>query len=421
MADKKLLTWSLVISGVLLVGIVVAAGLTYLLFNRFFGYTGPETPPQLSEPRIVAGAGFVSRGKFITIKQSGTSKGIGPISDIAVGDMDSQPGVDIAIAGRYGAMIVDRNAAKQSQVQYEFEVEKLKIGYFDTQSESTMLGDIQIIDIEGDGACEYLGRGSVDGAAVFDHEGRRLWSYGKFTEEKTAIDDLAAGDVNGDGVAEFIALWDGLELFDRHGNKAWAQPSETIAYQAEVVDVDGDRKNEIVYSSGSELIITDTQGQILKHVTMPFYLAQFDLCSMPGQEQRPDILAVADEHVWLTDFDGNIITKLAAPLSRFEASPQTANDDLSDTEGTETAVFKSKGVWVKLKEDQAAFLAVVTEFAAIDRSVLYIYSGKGKLVYQEILPEQCSSIAVLPQQDGSSAQELLLGGSETVWRYNATL
>jgi hypothetical protein len=73
---------------------------------------------------------------------------------------------------------------------------------------------------------------------------------------------------------------------------------------------------------------------------------------------------------------------------------------------------------VRLKEATPAFLAVVTEFAAIDRSVLYIYSTEGKLVYQEVLPEDCSSIAVLPRE-GRQAQELLIGGSETVWRYNA--
>ena len=85
----------------------------------------------------------------------------------------------------------------------------------------------------------------------------------------------------------------------------------------------------------------------------------------------------------------------------------------------ETSVYAAKGVWVKLNDDQPELLAVVTRFAAIDRSVLYVYSDDGKLVYQEVLPEESSSIAVLSKDDGRGGQELLVGGSETVWRYSA--
>jgi hypothetical protein len=56
----------------------------------------------------------------------------------------------------------------KSQVQYEFEVEKTKIGVFDAESIRAMLGDVEVIDIEGDGTCEYLARVGLDGAAVFD-------------------------------------------------------------------------------------------------------------------------------------------------------------------------------------------------------------------------------------------------------------
>lgn len=423
MPNKKILTWSLIISCVVLVAIALTGWVMYSLVARLFPHRLPETPAELRQPRIVIGAEFISRNQFVTTNQGGivldAVDGIGSIEDIAIGELDPHPGIDIAIAGRYGAMIVDRNGAKQSQVRYEFEVEEKKIGIFPTQRMRMILGDMQVIDIEGDGTCEYLARGSLDGAAVFSHKGKRLWSYGAFTDEKTSIDDLTAGDINGDGVSEFIAGWNGLELFDRHGSKGWAQPWERSLHQIEVVDVDGDRKNEIIHSSGSSLIVRDGQGQFVKEIEMPFYLSRFHLCAMPGQDERSHILAVADDHVWLVDFEGQVFEKFAAPLSSFSRPHKVSNDDPGEIGLTETSVYKAKGVWVRLKEVQPPFLAVVTEFAAIDRSVLYIYSTEGKLVYQEVLPEECSSIAVLSQEDGRRVQELLIGGSETVWRYNA--
>lgn len=418
MRRKKLLTCLIIIACVLLIGLVIVGWIIYSFFKPFFAYW-PETPAELRTPRIVVGPEFLSKKQFLTTGGVfDASKGIGEIEDIAIGELDSHPGLDIVVAGGYGATVVDRNGAKQSQVQYEFEIEKEKVAGFDTQSLATMLGDVQVIDIEGDGTCEYLARGGLDGAAVFDHQGKRLWSYGKFSEEKTSIDDLAVGDINGDGVSEFIAAWNGLELFDRHGSKGWTQPSEGSLHQVEVVDVDGDRKNEIIHSNGSGLVIRDRQGQFVKEVEMPFYLSHFQLGTMPGKEERSHLLAFAEDNFWLIDFNGEVVDKFAAPLSRFTNSRKVSNDDLYEMGLSETSVYKAQGAWVKLKEAQPSFLAVVTEFAAIDRSVLYIYSSEGRLVYQEVLPEQCSSIAVLTQEEGRDAQELLVGGSETVWRYS---
>jgi hypothetical protein len=420
MRNKKLLTWFLILSCVLLATIAFAGWVIYSFYARLSVYKPPEIPHELREARIVVGSEFLSRNQFVTTSESwvnfDTPKGVGSIEDISIGELDSHPGIDIAIAGRYGAMIVDRNGVKQSQIQYEFEAEQKKIIIFNVPKTRTMLGDVRVIDIEGDGTCEYLARGSLDGAAVFSHQGKRLWSYGAFTDEKTSIDDLAAGDLNGDGVSEFISSWDAIELFDRHGRKGWAQPLDGGLHQMEIVDVDGDRKNEIIHSSAGGLTVRDGLGKILKEVEMPFYLSHFHLCAKPD-EQQSHILVVEDDNVWLVDFKGNVVKKFAAPLTRFPNPRKPAKDDIFYL--SEIDVYTAKGVWVKLKADQPPFLAVVTEFAALDRSVLYIYSTEGRLVYQEVMPEGCSSIAVLSQEDGSSAQEFLVGGTNTVWRYHA--
>lgn len=419
--NKKILTWVIIIASVLLVVGVLAAWVIYSFLAKLSAYGPPVTPQELREARVIVGADFLSRNQFVTLDQNWTSlndvMGVGSISDIAVGELDSQPGLEIAIAGIYGALIVDQNGTKRSEIRYEFAIKKRKMFIFTSEIPESSVGELQVIDVEGDGTCEYLARGSLDGAAVFSHHGSRVWSYGAFTDEKTYIDDLAPGDLNGDGVLEFVAGWNALEAFDRQGKKRWSKPYDSVMFQLEVVDVDGDRKNEIIHSKGG-LTIWDGQGQLIKEVEMPFYLARFQLIPMPGEEKRPRILALEDEHVWLVDFEGSVVNKFAAPLSRFTNPRKNPPGNLDFLGSDETDVYKAEGVWVKLKENQPEFLAVVTEFAGIDRSVFYVYSPEGKLVYHEVLPEGCSSIAVLGQPE-RNVQELLIGGTDTVWRYNA--
>lgn len=122
-----------------------------------------------------------------------------------------------------------------------------------------------------------------------------------------------------------------------------------------------------------------------------------------------------DGDAWLIGFGGEVIRKYAAPLSRFD-------DTVHDTPAGKirgTSVYKAEGMWVRLVEERAKYLAIVTEFAAIDRSVFYVYDQGGDLVYQEVLPEGKGSIAVLSSVDGRGREEVLVGGEKTIWRYKA--
>jgi hypothetical protein len=174
------------------------------------------------------------------------NRGIGNIMDIAVGELDPHPGVDIVIAGREGAIVLDHNGTRQSEVRYKFQIGREKRGLFESTQTYSSLGDIQIVDPRGDGMCEYLARGGVYGAAIFDHQGNLLWSYGRYTKEKTSIHDMTVGDLNGDGGSEFVASWNGLEAFNRDGNRIWERPARFGPSQIEIVDTDGDGKKKIV-------------------------------------------------------------------------------------------------------------------------------------------------------------------------------
>ena len=82
-------------------------------------------------------------------------------------------------------------------------------------------------------------------------------------------------------------------------------------------------------------------------------------------------------------------------------------------------VYRAKCVWAQLKKDRPKYLAVIANFAAIDRSLFYLYDAQGRLIYQEILPEECDAVAVLPTENSSGLEEVLVSGEKTVWSYVA--
>lgn len=116
----------------------------------------------------------------------------------------------------------------------------------------------------------------------------------------------------------------------------------------------------------------------------------------------------------LFDFEGKTLFKFNAPLSEFD---DTVERMPTGEEFHGTSVYESKGVWIKLANDRPEYLAVINNFAAIDRSVLDVFTPAGELIYQEVLPEYCESIAILPPANTSEVAELLVAGERTVWRY----
>jgi hypothetical protein len=269
--------------------------------------------------------------------------------------------------------------------------------------------DMQIIDIENDGTCEYLGHGGSDGAAVFDHQGKQLWAYREFF-----VKDMTAGDIDGDGIKEFAALHNGIKMFDKAGKVLWNREKSGAYYQIEIVDTDGDGKPEIFNTEYGAGYISNIKGELLKKIEMPFYMSQFMLCQLPDKKGL-GLLTVEKGSLWILDFEGKSHYKFEAPLSQFFST--TKKDSLGEWE--EISAYETNGVWGKFLKDQPECLAAVIDFAGLNASVFYIYSKSGQLIYQEVIPDKCRTIAVLPQSDSDNTQSVLVGGRESVWRYKA--
>ena len=416
----------------LLVMMVAASLLLYrYFFAPFFASTAPA--PELEQARVILGGDFLARTDFFQVGSKASwsdfadpdklKSNMDSLDDVAVGELDGEPGLDIGLAGRYGVTLLDPQGQMKKRITYRFEETKTKVGPFQMERQKDSFFNMRIVDVERDGICEILASG-LDGVAVFDHKGRVVLSRGDRLSGRPSIQEIAAGDIDGDGVLEFVAGWgyepSAIELFDRFGNSKWKLSEEFSPGPFEIVDVDGDGKVEIVEDNGRNLRIRNAQGRVISNPEMPVYLWHLSLCSRRNKNGPPQNLAVREGSLWLIDLDGKNYSKFDAPLSsiKLDKPRPVPLPGSSETFDETEDVFRAKGVWIKLKKDQPEYLAVLASFVAIDRAMFYVYDHTGKLVYQEILPEDGRAIAILKSESGG-AEAALVSGQTTVWHYAA--
>ncbi|HET6454662.1 MAG TPA: VCBS repeat-containing protein [Armatimonadota bacterium] len=351
----------------------------YIMYRRM-GSLSPGAPGRLEMPAALKtsgvriGKGFLKQDVFLS------NPALGKVTDIVWGELDPKPGLELGIAGKDGAIFVDKKGNVRSSVGLG--------GNFDR---------VTIIDVEDDGVCEFINRGSwISKAALVNHQGAVVWRHGSLS----AVDDMAAGDVDGDGIKEFAVGFNGgggVHLVDRDGKKRWSKPDGNV-WHVEMVDTDDDGRDEIVHSNaGGDITIRDSTGETVLSESPGPYFSSFSLVRFPANTSQQYLLLAEDNYTWLFDFDARTVRKLPAPDC----------GDLGDAFGTPVTLVKGK-----------PHLAILVEYHNWDRSILYVYDPSGKLVYQEVIPEDCAAIAALAL-DNSGTEALLIGAPGKVLKYVA--
>ncbi|NOR53079.1 MAG: hypothetical protein GQ536_03200 [Candidatus Aminicenantes bacterium] len=337
-----------------------------------------EIPQEMPSPGVVKGEEFISKTLFIEKEQ------LGIISDITRGELDRNPGPEIGIAGSRGALMMDSNNKEISIILFS---EKAR--------------HVDAIDVNGDGECEFMNRGGGwQAVSLFDHQGNKLWSY----NPPPAPNGMVAGDLDGDGTLEFVVGFNGgggVHLLDKDGKKQWIEPDANV-WHVELVDTNQDGRLEIVHSNAAgQIRVRDSQGKILSQAKPSSYFSKFSLCRWPTLQDREYALMWAeDKTIRLFDFDGKMMKQFKAPESVW--------------------VMGAWGMPVRLKPDEPEYFAVLVELRAVwHRSILYVYDAMGSLVFQEIIPETCKSIATF-SSDKPGGEIILVGGEGKVWEYKAT-
>jgi hypothetical protein len=456
---------------------VAGAGLVALVVWSLFSAIDnvghfTEAPEDLKTARIIAGHDLVLKEEIFKLKTQGflsivlesiteideakkqqkiQSESLKKVIGFETGVFDASKN-EIILAGKFGAEIMDRSGNLKREILYDLTVKKLKIGWFETTTYNQGFGDLKIVDTDRDGSYEFLGYGGLDGLAIFDNTGKGLWRYGgsdldisdvldkekreKASKRNPSIRAAASGDLDGDGIEEIILtnLNDQMIALDNKGNEKWRQADDIPGTKLWTVDLDGDGKTEIVELFYRRPRIKDSNGKLIKQTEVGDKNCDAIFVTEDGKKKKLNFLGFDGNKMSVVDEDNKLVLRGDAPLSEVKNDKKMsraalAPKDPKDNETVEMPVLGSsyedgdekvhdaKAVKARLKNNEQEYLAVVADYILLDRSMFYIYSAEGKLVYAELLPESSNIILALPGENGGIDQ-ILVGGTHTVWRYS---
>jgi hypothetical protein len=259
---------------------------------------------------------------------------------------------------------------------------------------------MNIVDINCDNVPEYMDRGAwVNPASLMDESGKVLW----MVPDGFDTDDMAMGDVNGDEQPEFVVGYNGgtgVRLLDVSGKEIWKLPSGNV-WHVDMVDINGDGKDEIIHS-GQGLNILDGQSKVIFQQPNPkkdqegIYFSHFDVVNWPDSSSTPHIIQNGEGMIWIVNLDGSIAKKLDAP--------------------ERARVGETFATLVRLNPSQPEYLAVLVDYNIWDVAVLYVYDNTGKLLYDEVFPSSAPALTAAKLGDDDT-ETLLVGSGATVWMY----
>ncbi|HYX27410.1 MAG TPA: hypothetical protein VE863_02495 [Pyrinomonadaceae bacterium] len=362
------------------------------------------------------------RQKYIKME---TAKGIYGFEDMKL------VGQDIIAVGRFGSYDFDLKGRVKNRMFFDLIPEKIRIGPYEQESYDLQLDNLRIVQLTPD-RYGFLSFGLTQGVQIYDESGHQIWTYGK--EEIKASDllqnererqakydksvyvlEAAVGDLDGDGISEYIVARknDGTRAFDREGHEKWFQPDDFPSERLEVLDLDGNGKNEIVQlgkgiRKGDGSLLRETKGGYGKAMLLA-----------TGNDKKISVQYCEIDQLRLTcnGEGGDVVLSGPAPLSDVKLDKPRK----LDIPGQEPITFDKessnelKAVWIRFEKDKPPYLAIVASFIGIPRANFYVYDPMGALLYHELLPESAETMLVVPGEN--DAEQLLIGGKETIWKY----
>jgi len=322
-----------------------------------------KMPDELNTPRVVKSLQGMTKEVFLEDKR------LGVITDIVFQNYSNEKSKRTILAGTMGALFTDAGRPP-------------KFVSFEKRQDH-----VNFIQLNSQGTYGFMNRGAwCSDARIMDATGKHIWSYGA---GGNGIDDMVSGDIDGDTLPEYAVGFNGgggIHLLNNQGKKLWEFPDGNV-WHVEMADLNGDGHKHIVHSNaGGQITVRDKQGKIIsKHKPEP-YFSHFSLIRWPDANSPERLLQVGENAIWILDANAKVLAKFSAPNSG--------------------NLGEGKAVLVENGSNRA--LATIIDFNNWQRSILYLHDLSGGLLYQEIIPESCPSIAVEPTAETQS-KKLVIG------------
>ncbi len=330
---------------------------------------GRTPPPALIEDEIVV-------HKLALHKTEQPLEGVGEVSDIWI----DQKSKKLVVAGDVGAATGPLDGASPA-----FHVDAKFPPHQTTQMSIVPAGN----------ECHFLSRGSWGRPGFLaDARGKKLWTE----SQESGVNDTAFGAIGKPAKTMFVVGYNGgggVSLLDAGGAKLWNQPDGNV-WHVEVMQEKSAPAKIIHSNAGGVITVRDESGNIVNRSKAPFYFDHFSLCEYPKHSGKQFLVSSTDGYLWLLRTDGSTEKKLVAPIDeRFNLA---------------------RTIPISFGGNHVDCLATVVSWSLWKRSVLYVHSSTGELIYQEIFPAEYPSLAALA---GAGASEtLMVGGRNKMVRYH---
>ncbi len=206
-------------------------------------------------------------------------------------------------------------------------------------------------------------------------------------------------DIDGDGENEIIleGRSQQLEAYRLDGTRirSFQQDMRPWKYSVVTDDVSG-RANVVLYaySTRGVIYLLDESGKVNSKWNPPYEF--YDL-SIPPEGEGAFMFASGDEF-FLCDSTGKALKVFSAPLGSFVRTLLCEKCVVADQNTYYIFLGKTKGAW--------------------GRSMLYIFSDSGELLYQEILLDSCNALLVRVGKSDPSEWSILVGARNKVFEYS---
>lgn len=253
-------------------------------------------------------------------------------------------------------------------------------------------------DIDGDFNLEVLGNlPDYNADVLLDSNGKSISRL-----SARAYDSPAIGDVNCDGQKDII-----LESRSRHlqayrisGSEIHSFRQEVRPWRYKVAFSDTGKTVVILYAyflDTGAVYLLDGEGEILSQWRPKNDFYDFSILPERHGMASQFVYASGDEIV-ICDLDGHVVQTFQAPLGSFLRSVVCAKHMVGDQVAHYIVIGKTKGVW--------------------NRSMIFIYSDKGEILYHEILTDTCLALLVRDRKTISGEWSILLGCRNRVFEYS---
>lgn len=349
-----------------LVSLTFAASVSIALLSSCSLVSGP--PEHLKKGGVNIQQIALTRSTFAQSAELGT------ITDISASGNTG----DIAVAGTLGAATLSRSGAIKSHVTYDKRADSVAL--IPTGSKTDPF--------------KYLCTGSwAIQPRLYNSDGKTAWTV----TGDSAANGTAYGII--DGKPCFAVGYNGntgVDLLDASGNKLWNKHDSNV-WQIAITSPTKTTPARIVHSiSSGRIVVRDGAGVMVSKAEAPFYVDHFSLCRWPqiGDDQR--LLACENGNICIFNLTGEVAESYPVPVDQ--------------------RFGYCRGVSAHLKNSKETFLATVTSWKLLKRSMFAIHNAKGILLYEEVLAEACPCITVLPQGP-SQPDALLIGGHGKIYKY----